>query len=68
MVFDKTKGEKAKYIVMTYGWNVEDRYIFHSYNEARKFWKELTGKNWEKGTAISLYDVEHDIRKEYAKY
>lgn len=67
MRFDRTKGLKAKYIVTLYGWNVDDRYYCHYFRDAKAIFESIKAKGLEKGSATSIYDLEKDERKAFAK-
>lgn len=41
MKFDRTDGNKARYVVHKYGWNVEDHYYFSDYDRARVLFNEM---------------------------
>lgn len=68
MRFDRTKGQTAKYLVSIYGETVEDKYYYHYFKEADKFFNSLLRCVWEAGTAISLYDMQKDVRKAFIKF
>ena len=69
MRFDFTKGKTAKYMVSIYMPDgCYDHLYYHSHREAKeKFDKLSKSGHYEKGTAMSLYDIQKDIRKEYAR-
>lgn len=69
MKFDRTKGKKARYLVSVYGWNVEDRYYYHYYREAKALFNEIKGKRTTSGNGnvVSVYDIEKDVRKDFAR-
>ena len=68
MKFDRTKGKSPRYLVSIYGETVEDKYYYHYFREADDFFDQLLRKEWEAGTAISLYDLQKDVRKNFAKF
>lgn len=68
MTFDYTNGEKAKYMVSVYAWNVEDRYIYHTYKEAKAMFDKVSHSSLEEGTSVSLYDMIKDIKKAFYKF
>ena len=66
MTFDYSKGYEPRYMVSLYGETLEDHYYSRTYTEAKEIFKRLQEKPWVKaGTIISLYDMTHDIRKEF---
>lgn len=67
MRFDYTHGEKARYMVSIYAWNVNDHYYFHSFKDASQFF-EKAKKDYEgRDYFIGLNDLRRDIRKDWAK-
>lgn len=67
MKFDMTGGKRAVYLVSLYGVGVEDFYYFHYYKDAKEMFNRLKGANHKKGTIISVYDLIHDLRKDFAR-
>lgn len=67
MKFDCTDGKPAKYAVRKYSWNVNDTFYYSDYKSAKAKLNELATTTKEKGTALSLYDINKDIRKEFIK-
>ena len=68
MRFDCTHGNKAKYIVSLYGWDVEDHFYCDTFKNAKRIFNIAKGTKFRKGTALSLYNIQKDIRKEYVKF
>ena len=68
MRFDYTHGNRAKYIVSLYGWNVGDHYYCDSYKQAKRIFDDIKNREHEKGTTLSLSDIAKDIRKEFMKF
>ena len=67
MKFDCTGGKPAKYAVRKYSWNVNDTFYYSDYKSAKAKLNELAEATTEKGTVLSLYDINKDIRKEFIK-
>ena len=66
MRFDNTNGKKARYIVSLYGWNVDDRHYYHYYKDAKEMFEKIKVRAKD-GCAASIYDLEKDERKAFAK-
>lgn len=65
MNIDRTKGEEARYSVNVYwDWISFDRYYYHGYREAKKFYDQVVSTA-EQGVTVSLYDLKKDVRKAY---
>lgn len=67
MRFDHTRGKTAKYVVNLYAWNVEDHSYFHYYKEAKALFDRLKKKQ-DNGTTLSIYDLQKDERKAFARF
>lgn len=65
MNIDRTKGEEARYVVNVY-WDCIsfDRYYYHGYREAKKFYDNVVS-DAEQGVTVTLYDLKNDVRKAY---
>lgn len=68
MKFDYTHGNKAKYIVSIYGWNVADHYYCDSYKGAKQLFDSIKSEKHEEGTILSLSDSIKDVRKEFVRF
>lgn len=68
MRFDYTHGNKAKYMVSLYGFNVEDHYYCDTYKGAKAVYDGLLGASHAKGTVLSLSDLTKDVRKEFKRF
>lgn len=68
MHFDRTNGKEERYIVNLYSWDVEDHYYYHSYREAKNLFDKIKNEKHKEGTAISIYDIKNDVRKEFIKF
>ena len=66
MRFDMTQGKSPRYMVSVYGWDIEDKYYFHYLADAKALIEKLR-KKLRKGTALSLWDMDKDVRKMFAK-
>lgn len=67
MNFDYTKGKSPRYMVFVYRGFTNDRYFVHDYSTAKKLFDELKAQEAGSDSVVSIYDVEKDIRKEFAK-
>lgn len=72
MRFCHTNGKDGRYLVAIHYNVFSDYHYYHYYREAKKKFDELKASgdagHAMKGTALSLYDMVKDVRKEYAKY
>lgn len=68
MRFDYTKGKDARYMVSIYGETIEDKYYYHYHKEAKAMFEQMKKHGFEKGTALSIYDIKQDIRKAFIKF
>lgn len=68
MRFDRTNGKNARYMVNIYGNSVEDHYYYHYYKDADGMFNSLLRIPHEKGTIISIYDLQKDIRKAFQRF
>lgn len=66
MKFDYTGGQKAKYCVGLYGFNVMDFYYFSEYKRAKEMYDKLK-RTKRDGLAVSLYNMAKDERKFFSK-
>lgn len=69
MKFDFTKGQPAKYMVSVYDpAGCHDQLYYHYFKEAKAELCRLKESGfYEKGTIISIYDLQKDIRKEFIR-
>ena len=68
MKFDYTHGKPARYLVAITWWNGRDLYYFNAYRGAINLYNTiLTNNDYPTGSAISLYDIRKDVRKEFSK-
>lgn len=69
MKFDFTKGQPAKYMVSIYEPDgSHDKLYYHYFREAKRKVNWLKeNESYEKGTIISLYDMQKDARKEFVR-
>lgn len=67
MIFDRTNGKEAKYMVTLYGWNVNDGYYFHYMKDAKETFEKLKSEYLAEGLVVSIYDLKEDKRKAFAK-
>lgn len=67
MRFYRNKGKPAKYLVSVYGWNIEDKYYYSAYKDAKEFFNTIKDKETKAGNAVSVYDMKNDIRKDFAR-
>ena len=68
MKFNYTHGNKAKYMVNLYGWDVEDHYYCDTYKAAKKLFDSIRERDHEEGTVLSITDLTKDIRKEFVRF
>lgn len=68
MNFNYTHGNKTKYIVSLYGWNVEDHYYCDTYKGAKRIFDSIKGKKHESGTTLTIADAVKYVRKEFIKF
>ena len=66
MKIDYTKGKEPKYLVSIYGWDIEDSYYFHYYEDAKQLFESIR-KHEHEGAAVSLYDLKKDVRRAFAR-
>lgn len=52
MTFDMSQGSSARYQVSLYGWNIEDKYLFGSYDSAKLFYENLVIKYRSSDTRV----------------
>lgn len=67
MRFNCTKGKSAKYIVSLYGWDIEDRWYYHYFKDAKARFKQIMVSQLKEGYVASIFDLEKDERKAFAK-
>lgn len=67
MKFNYTKGRDPKYMVSLHRHDVDDFYYFHYFKEAKELFKKLRDGKQPKDTVINLWDVVHDVRKDYVR-
>jgi hypothetical protein len=67
MRFDYTNGRPAKYLVSIYCFNCHDLLLYPDYRTAKAAFKKLKEEPHDKGTVLSLYDYQKDVRKEMVR-
>ena len=67
MKFDRTDGKQARYMVSIYRERTADQIYYHYYRPAKECFDRIKNGEQEKGNTISLYDINKDVRKAFAK-
>ena len=66
MRFDYTHGKEPRYMVSVHREMTSDHMYHHYYQNALEMYEQAKLKE-DKGTAISIYDLKNDVRKEFVK-
>lgn len=67
MRFDRTGGKTARYMVSIYRGLVNDQIYYHYYKQAKDCFEGIKNGGAEAGNIISVYDLDKDIRKDFAR-